>query len=235
MPYNDKINGFLLQRSASLIGYADISILPDSQTHEYPYGIAIGIALDTNIIKNIPSGPHMEYYNHYREVSDKLNNLTEELADFIKSLGYSAYPQSRANVSQDENYRTALPHKTICTLSGLGWIGKSALLINSEYGGAVRYYTLLTDIPVVVGTPIAQSKCGDCIICHQQCPASAINTLNWDTSVNRDDLLDAGRCKKTKIERGKKIGGTKDGSCGICIAVCPYTQGYINRALQGSF
>jgi len=230
MTYNSEIISFLKNEGADLIGFADISVLQDSQTKGYPYGIAFGMALDPDIIKKIPSGPHMDYYDHYVKVSDKLNNLSNKLAGHIGNLGYSAYPQSRENVSQDKNFRTALPHKTICTLSGLGWIGKSALFITEEYGGAVRYYTVLTDIPVKTGTPITESRCGDCMICHESCPASAVNTINWDTLTDRDTLLNPELCKKTKIARGKKIGGKQDGSCGICIAVCPYTLKYVSKA-----
>ena len=230
MNFNDKITELLLSEGATVVGFADITELPDYQTKGYPYGIALGIALNPRIVKEIPDGPFMDYYNLYIEVSDKLNCLTEKLSEFITDLGYDSYPQSRKNVCQDENFRTVLPHKTICTLSGLGWIGKSALLINEEYGGAVRYYTLLTDIPVKTGTPIKESLCGDCVICHEKCPGHAINTKNWDTTVNRDDLLNAALCKKTKIKRGEALGGKDDGSCGICIAVCPYTQAYISRA-----
>ena len=38
----------------------------------------------------------------------------------------------------------------MATLSGMGWIGKCALLVNDSYGTAVRYITVLTDAAVAV-------------------------------------------------------------------------------------
>lgn len=45
--------------------------------------------------------------------------------------------------------------------------------------------------------------------------------------MDRDNLLDAISCKKTVIERGKVFNVT-DGTCGICISVCPWTKRYLN-------
>ena len=44
--------------------------------------------------------------------------------------------------------QTALPHKTIATRAGIGWIGKSALLVTAKYGSAIRLSSILTDTPI---------------------------------------------------------------------------------------
>ena len=67
--------------------------------------------------------------------------------------GYQSYANTTKAVKQDDNWCTPLPHKTVATRTGLGWIGKNCLLVTKEYGSAVRLSSLLTDAPLPAGTP----------------------------------------------------------------------------------
>jgi epoxyqueuosine reductase QueG len=67
-----------------------------------------------------------------------------------------------------------LPHKTVATKAGFGWIGKSALLITKRYGAAIRLASVLTDADLDTAEPVEQSMCGDCRQCADHCPAKAI-------------------------------------------------------------
>lgn len=118
-----------------------------------------------------------------------------------------------------------MPFKTLATRAGLGWIGKSAALITKEYGNAIRLNGVLTDLPIKVGTPVNESFCGECDKCVKHCPGHAITGNTWRLHIDRDILLDAVSCKKTVIERGK-VFNVADGTCGICISVCPWTKRY---------
>jgi len=44
--------------------------------------------------------------------------------------------------------------------------------------------------------------------------------------MNRDEFYDAFACKKKAVESTARLGIEGD-LCGICIAVCPWTQKYI--------
>jgi len=41
---------------------------------------------------------------------------------------------------------SSMPQKTIATRAGLGWIGKTALLITPQFGSAIRLNSVLTDM-----------------------------------------------------------------------------------------
>lgn len=224
MVYNDLIYEYLIQNGATLVGFADLSVLPKEIRLGYRYGISIGVALDPKIVSKIPTGPHMAYYDECNNVLGRLNPLAQGVVALIEQKDYDAFPQIKRNTHRDNDHRTRLPHKTIATLSGLGWIGKSALLINEIYGGAVRYTSVLTNMPLEVGQPITESLCGDCSLCAMQCPAKTIRGNNWIVGMDREELLNAHQCKQTVLERGKALGITH-ASCGMCVAVCPYTQG----------
>ncbi len=225
--YNDYITIKLKENGATLVGFADLTVIPEDIRHSFLYGIIIAIALDKKIVSGIPTGPHMDYYNEYKNVTDKLDEICEYSAEVIKQKGFDAFPQSRKFVKQDENYRTLLPHKTIATLAGTGWIGKSAVMVNKDYGSAVRITSVLTNMPFKTGNPITESSCGNCNVCTFNCPGKAIKGNLWHAGIDRDVLVDAKICKKTVADRGK-IFNLTEGMCGICFSVCPYTIKYVN-------
>jgi epoxyqueuosine reductase QueG len=79
----------------------------------------------------------------------------------------------------------------------------------------------------LAGTPITESKCGECTICYQVCPAKAITGKNWIQRMTREEIYDAFACKAKAQELSNQI-GAKHSICGICIANCPWTLKYIN-------
>lgn len=104
---------------------------------------------------------------------------------YIENLGFKATAQTSTYVTSNDNLATNIPHKTISTRSGLGWIGKCALLVTPEYGSAVRISSILTDMPLESNTAIDNSKCGNCSKCVDSCPARAISGHLWNIGTNR--------------------------------------------------
>lgn len=224
--YNDFLTERLHEKGATLVGFADLTILPTDIRKGYNYGVIIAKALNPHIISRIPTGVHLEYYEEYSNVSSQLHDLCEYTATLITDKGFNAFPQSKRYIKQDKYWRTPLPHKTIATLAGVGWIGKSALLVTEKYGSAIRITSVLTDMPFHTKEPITASRCGDCMVCTSLCPGKAVNGCNWYVGIDRDELLDPNVCKSTVIKRGEPFSLT-EGTCGVCIAVCPYTQKYM--------
>lgn len=230
MDYNSLIENELREKGAAVVGFADLSEIDEHARRGFKYGTSIAMTVNPKIVERIPSGPNMDYYHEINRVNSNLKKLSRYAEHFIKSLGFDAF--SLADVKQDDNFRTILPYKTLATRSGIGWIGKSATLVNEKYGNTIRLNGILTDMPFKTGKPVIESKCGNCTICVDNCPGKAIQGLNWNVSVERDDLLNARMCKNKTIERGIPFNVTW-GTCGICIALCPYTRRYINSLKNG--
>ncbi|HCW54359.1 MAG TPA: epoxyqueuosine reductase [Clostridium sp.] len=226
MEYNLLIENELKEKGAAIVGFADLSYVDEDIKRGFKYGISIAMVVNPEIIERIPKGPYMEYYHEIERVNSNLKALSMYTEQLIKSLGFNAF--SLANMKQDDNFRTVLPYKTLATQSGIGWIGKSATLVTKEYGNAIRLNGVITDMPFKVGKPIVESKCGKCTICADNCPAEAIQGMNWNINIDRDELLNARMCKNKTIERGISL-NVKWGTCGMCIALCPYTKRYIRR------
>ena len=226
MYYNDFILNEIKPKGATLVGFADLSQIDIKIRRGFRYGILIAIAVNPFIISRIPSGPHMDYYKEVETITENLKKLSLYTEKIIIDIGFKAF--SQANIKRDVNFRTPLPHKTVATRAGIGWIGKSSTLVNEKYGNALRLNTVLTDMPFLTGIPINDSKCGECKACVINCPAKAIIGHNWNIEVGRENLLNPKACEEKIIERGLPL-DLSSFTCGICIAVCPYTKRYIKH------
>jgi epoxyqueuosine reductase len=235
-PLNLHIESTLLAAGASVLGFADISGLPATVTGEMTSAISIAVALDASIVKELSEGPTQRYQREYTRVNQCLARLCASTVDDLKRRVYKARaidPTIRIEGAAMKTLATALPHKTVATRAGLGWIGKSALLITPSHGPALRLATVLTDAPLECGNPIDDSCCGNCTKCVDFCPAKAIQGKNWQKGTPRESIYDAHAC----CAMAKRLAGQKGipvTICGICINACPWTQKYISRELSVS-
>lgn len=229
----NKLKKLLLDNGADLVGIGDMSEIDSTLRRNMPYGICIALAIPAGIINGISAKPTMDYYNAYLELNEKLDSLVLMGADYLVKCGYSAYAQTREVVSLGESeYNSVLPHKTIATRAGIGWIGKGALLVTKEYGSAIRISTILTNALLETDNPINESKCNTCMICTNNCPGEAIKGYNWNVNSIREDIFDAIKCKNKAREISLNTMNKKITLCGKCIYICPYTQNYITSKIK---
>ncbi|MDD3714998.1 MAG: epoxyqueuosine reductase, partial [Atribacterota bacterium] len=135
----EKITQSLLEEGASLVGFADVSSLANDISTQFPYAISIAVALNPAIIAKINNGPTADYFEEYKKTNLFLSDLGKFTAKLLFNLGYKSFPLEPTTESFDrKTLTTFLPHKTIATRAGLGWIGKSALLTTKHYGSAIR-------------------------------------------------------------------------------------------------
>jgi len=226
---NSEIESILIKQGASLVGFADISSLSAETRNSMRSAVSIAVALDPSVIKGISKGPTTDYYQEYCRANQLLSNLCKTAANFLKQKGFNAVIVEPTVKELDfKTLTTNFQHKTAATRAGLGWIGKSALLVTEKYGSAVRIATVLTDAELEVGEPIDNSRCGNCNKCVEQCPVSAIIGRNWSAGMKREKIVDAFKCCDNARKMSKDIGLSAT-ICGVCISACPWTQKYISR------
>jgi epoxyqueuosine reductase QueG len=227
------INAFLkstlLSHGASLVGFGDLTELPAEVRSDVPVGICVAVKYPKDVIRGITELPTREYYDWYNRLNERLDMLVTLGAEALGILGYEAVAQTRARVGIGETeYNTLLPHKTVATRAGIGWIGKSALLVTERYGSMIRLSTILTNAPLKTAEPVNRSKCGGCMACANACPGGAISGREWSAGLYRDEFFDAVKCRKTARERSMRGFGGVETICGKCIETCPYTRNYLN-------
>ena len=240
MTMTDKLKAALQSAGASLVGYADISSIPAEYRENMPFAVSIAVALDAQIISEIRNGPTQRYWGEYQRTNALLANIGDRAVEFLHTQGYIGKTLIPTIVNYDamlrmgvsynpETLSAAFPHKTAATLSGLGWIGKCALLVTREYGSAVRLTTVLTDAKLPAGKPVTESRCGNCTACVDACPGHAPSGKKWQTGMPRESFFDAFACRKTAYEQAEKI-GVRETICGICIAACRRTRKYLRKS-----
>ena len=230
MSLSFELKKYLLENGADEVGYADI-------THFTPKpkldtGVVFYVTYPKEIIKNMENAPTQEYVDELVRMNTKLDELGMKCEEYLIENGYDAYAQTKKRLGTDfgEFNSFELPHKTIGTRAGLGWIGKSALFTTLEYGSALRLSSVLTDAPLNIGKPITKSKCGKCSICKDACPGNAISGKEWNYTLKRNEFYDDKKCEKYALKVSEQNLGKPDTVCGKCIYACPHTQKYIKKS-----
>lgn len=177
----------------------------------FPFAISIGIHISDSIIGDLVDGPTRQYAYHYKIVNHQLDSIGLILLSLIQQRGYKAYPIPASQIIDWDRNTGELSHKWAAYNAGLGWYGRNNLMINPRFGARVRYTTVLTDMPLVTGTP-TDMNCGECYNCLKVCPASAI-------AKSREDFDLATCTAQVKEFRNKRNVGHY--ICGLCVKACP--------------
>jgi epoxyqueuosine reductase QueG len=211
-----------------IVGYADVTGLLAEQYLSYRSAISIAMKLDDSIINSINKGPTLQYFEHYNYVNDTLGKQINEISKKLTLLNIINLPilptVNDSELPEDYYVKMRMPfsHKMAATLAGLGWIGKTDLLITKKFGPRVRLATiLLKDKIDQTGTPITESQCGDCDICVEACPAQAASGKLWNNTIDRDLFYSPFKCREYCREQSLKNLNKKISLCGICVSVCP--------------
>lgn len=145
-------------------------------------------------------------------ISGRIENVFKE-----HGIHYHVPPMPQQN---EEDLLAVFSFKYAAVRAGLGWIGKSDVLITREYGPRIRLCALLADFPFEPGIPITESGCGACRRCVDACPHNALKGVNWDIHVLRSDLINYHLCNQQRSAYIEALG--RKHACGICMAACPF-------------
>ena len=241
MSLSNDLKKFILSKGAKQVGFADLNDMGVSNINgedlgfKVKSGICFLINLDANIVKTLLDGPSLEYYNHYSKINDELDSIGKDVEAFLKSKNYNAYAQTFDRTCNDFIFNNGcdntIPHKTVGTKAGLGWIGKCDAFITNEFGSALRLSTVLTDAPLEYAHPVTASLCGMCTECRNICPGGAVSVITWSPRLKREDFFDYEKCMEAAKKQCREVLGREDTICGRCIAACPHTQKYLRKVL----
>lgn len=147
------------------------------------------------------------YYYFSNIYYKKMNEVYEKL----KEKGYK--------ISRLDNVHL----KSLANLSGIGYYGKNSIIHNDEFGSQMFLYAFTTD-ELLEWDEINHklSDCGDCKICMEACPNSAL----------KDYKLIREKCIRNYTLEGKYIPeniratlGSRLIGCDICQTICPKNSG----------
>jgi epoxyqueuosine reductase QueG len=232
MELHEKMPRLVRRLGGDLYGVADLDLARgevkrqgDIDVDDYPRAIVVGIRIMDSIVDQLPEKREtraigVTYQTEcYEYVNRRLNDIASRMASTLQSAGYKALPIPASERVDDERICAMFSHKLAARLAGLGWIGRSCLLITPQFGPRVRWVSVLTDAPLPTGTPMLGDGCGFCRACVDACPMRAIKGLAFRENEPREARYDALACQEYLRELEKR---KERGACGMCIAVCPH-------------
>jgi epoxyqueuosine reductase QueG len=232
MSLGDRVFELVRGLGGDFVGAADLSVAQETICQQggeefgrYPFSLSVGVRLMDSIMDQLPHRDQQRWVaptfrlHAYDLVNARLDAITSRAASLLQNEGYQALPIPASNTIDTDRLLGAFSHKLAAHLAGLGWIGKSCLLVTPEAGPRVRWATVLTTAPLATyGKPI-DSRCGECTNCTEICPANAITGRTFREDEPRSIRLDAHACKAYLQATEKKIGLSV---CGLCAYACPH-------------
>ena len=176
----------------------------------YSRAVVFGIRLQRAALDGVVDRPTPIYFHNYRQVNYQLDGTACLVADRIQDAGYRALAVPASQIIRKEPMTGHLSHKLLGWAAGIGFVGRSTLLVHPLYGAQMRYVSVLTDMPLQPDTPHT-GDCGSCRACVAVCPARAIGARREDFD------LDACFEKLTEFTRMPFIG---QHICGVCVKAC---------------
>ena len=231
MRHDNRIRDLASTWGADFFGVADLSLAHDAILAQggpalapYPRAVSIGITLFHAMVDQLPARAEqavaLGYRHHcYDLINQRLDLIASRLSSVLQRDGYRALPVP-ASQQIDERLCALFSHKMAAHLAGLGWIGKSCLLVTPEMGPRVRWASVLTDAPLTpTGEPI-QERCGTCGECVDICPVKAFTGQPFRENEARETRYDANKCDHYFAQMKKK--DAELAVCGLCLFICPH-------------
>ncbi|MFQ6034664.1 MAG: tRNA epoxyqueuosine(34) reductase QueG [Sedimentisphaerales bacterium] len=155
---------------------------------------------------------YAQYENYHLFIKKQLRKLT----DFIGPISGTSH---KFRICVDS---APLAERALAARAGLGFIGKSHMLINPTLGPQIFLGEIITTLKLPPAQPITNS-CSDCNKCIEACPTAALRA---------DGQFDANKCVsyltieykgQIPTDLAEKIGDRLFG-CDDCVLVCPYQK-----------
>ena len=130
----------------------------------------------------------IKYFNNYiasaavRMGYSRMAITNAYLSAFIRKLGFKAFGSSN-------DIALSVP---MAMQAGLGDLGRNGLLITPEFGPRVRLSKVITDLPLLVDTPIdfgVTEFCTVCEKCAHMCPSRSI--MSGDRTAEANNISNA--------------------------------------------
>lgn len=217
-----RIKGFASHYGAKLVGITklkDYHFYTHRGRHEDVYGKKVDLNHKYAIVFAVPMekdminrGPMLAEVVETSKAYVDVSVIGMILSYYIRNLGYNARNH------MDSNY--LLMPVLIARDAGLGCIGRNTILTTKEYGSCIRLGVVTTDLDLDEDSPMdfgLDDFCSVCKKCSYNCPSTSLSN---ESSKEFDGVynwkIDAESC----YIKWRYLGT----DCGICIAVCPFSQ-----------
>lgn len=172
------------------------------------WAVVMGFSHDYDELATAPDNDSLiEVMNQYGRAGKAAKHLT----NWIHQNGFIAEAKTGPN-SEDVLMIPA------AIAAGLGELGKHGSLINRQFGSNFRLSMVTTDLPLAPDSADVfggEAFCLNCQICTKACPPEAISPEKQLVRGETKWYVNFDKCVPYFVDNQ---------SCGICIAVCPWSR-----------
>jgi len=226
--YTKEVKKKAIGLGADLVGVADVEPLkqlklnPANLLDGFVTALSIGVRLPQSVFEQITDHPTPLYSNVYQTANRMLDEIGFRTAMVLERDGWKSVPIPASQVLDRKHWYGAISHKAVGRMAGLGWQGKSLLLVTPRYGPRIRLATVITSAPLTIDGPV-KNRCGKCTRCRDACPVGAIKGVGTrEHYKTRNSALHLTRCAEKLVNEFSRLPDVGAPICGICIKVCPF-------------
>ncbi|MEM9682894.1 MAG: 4Fe-4S dicluster domain-containing protein [Pseudomonadota bacterium] len=160
---------------------------------------------------NLSKAPHEDTYIEVMVQYARAGMTAKLLANWIREQGHHAEAKMGPNTEDVLMIPPAIE-------AGMGELGKHGSLIHRKLGANFRLSMVMTDMPLVPDAPDvfgADDFCQSCQVCTVACPPDAISPEKQVVNGVTKWYVNFDKCLPYFID---------DKTCGICLAVCPWSR-----------
>ncbi|TKJ19273.1 MAG: hypothetical protein CEE43_15995 [Promethearchaeota archaeon Loki_b32] len=206
----ENLRKYIKKLEIDTYGVADMHLLKEMETglptdlkkflNMFPYAIILGAQYGK--LGKKASG---------NDTSLFLEGAALSIMDYLENKGYRQLIIHTEDEFDPINRLGFMSLKILAKTAGLGWQGRSLLIISPEFGPLHRLIAILTDLPLHTNQVI-KNECGNCRKCIEACPQNALTFVAFnDHPTCREDVLDIKTC----------LG---DNGCLLYILSCPWLK-----------
>jgi epoxyqueuosine reductase len=159
-------------------------------------------------------------------LSGFFNDVVRPLEPIATSLRHHGYTALICDDSRTGG--SILPLKLAAIRAGLGWQGKTSLLVTQKYGTFLALGGIVTNAVLEHNAEEETNRCKGCTRCQRACPVQALE---------QPYVLDTKKCLSCLLqhdslpEEAVTALGNRVMDCEICQQVCPWNTRHIERPL----
>ncbi|MFX1420316.1 MAG: 4Fe-4S dicluster domain-containing protein [Promethearchaeota archaeon] len=204
------LRNFIEKLEIDIYGFAEMHLLKNMKTglpidlekfiNMFPFAIVLGAQYEK--LGKKASGGRTALF---------LEDTAFSILEYLENKGYKQLIIHTEDEFDPINRLGFISLKILAKTAGLGWQGRSLLIISPEFGPLHRLIAILTDIPLQTNQAI-KNECGECRKCIDACPQNALTFVAFnDHPISREDVLDIKTC----------LG---DNGCLACLLSCPWLK-----------
>lgn len=228
--FTENLKRFAEQCGADLVRIADLTRLQGIETEPadllegYTRAVSMAVRLSHGVVDAIVDHPTPLYQQNYAKINLLLDDIALRVMGYLQSAGARTLPIPASQLLDKTRWLSYISHKAVAIAAGIGWQGKSLLVVNRKFGPRIRLVTVLTEMELVPDEAV-KNLCARCSSCADACPAQAIRNVNTSHHYeDREEALRFDQCVARVTENQSSLPFIEAPICGVCIRACPFGQ-----------